>query len=76
MHLSPEYGSDDMRMDVTPIMNKWLDGTYTNHGFIVKRSGSFGNTDTNTDEGSTDRLGTFKFFSGQNQYNISTKVRG
>ena len=25
-----------MRMDVTPIMNKWLDGTYPNHGFIVK----------------------------------------
>ena len=60
-----KYGSDDMRMDVTPIMTKWLDGTYPNNGFIVKRSGSFGNTDTNTDEGSTDRLGTFKFFSGQ-----------
>ena len=25
-----------MRMDVTPIMNKWLDGTYPNNGFIVK----------------------------------------
>ena len=60
-----KYGSDDMRMDVTPIMTKWLDGTYPNNGFIVKRSGSFGNTDTNTDEGSADRLGTFKFFSGQ-----------
>ena len=54
-----------MRMDVTPIMNKWLDGTYPNNGFIVKRSGSFGNTDTNTDEGSQDRLGNFKFFSRQ-----------
>ena len=60
-----EYGSEDMRMDVTPIMNKWLDGTYPNHGFIIKRSGSFGNTDTNTDEGSQDRLGNFKFFSRQ-----------
>jgi len=52
-----------MRMDVTPIMNKWLDGTYPNHGFIVKRSGSFGNTNVNLDEGSQDRLGNFKFFS-------------
>jgi len=60
-----KYGSDDMRMDVTPIMKKWLDGTYPNNGFIVKRSGSFGNSDTNTDEGSSDRLGNFKFFSRQ-----------
>ena len=60
-----EYETDDMRMDVTPIVNKWLDGTYANEGFIVKRSGSLGNTDTNTDEGSQDRLGDFKFFSRQ-----------
>ena len=60
-----QYESDDMRMNVTPIVNKWLDGTYTNHGFIIKRSGSFGNLDTNVEEGNTDRLGTFKFFSRQ-----------
>jgi len=60
-----KYGSDDMRMDVTPIMNKWLDGTYPNNGFIVKRSGSFGNANSNLDEGSTDKLGNFKFFSRQ-----------
>ena len=60
-----EYETDDMRMDVTPIVNKWLDKTYANEGFIIKRSGSLGNTDTNTDEGSTDRLGDFKFFSRQ-----------
>ena len=58
-----KYEDEDMRMDVTPIMNKWLDGTYPNHGFIVKRSGSFGNTNVNLDEGSQDRLGNFKFFS-------------
>ena len=58
-----QYESTDMRMNVTPIVNKWLDGTYTNHGFIIKRSGSFGNLDTNVEEGTTDRLGTFKFFS-------------
>jgi len=60
-----QYETSDMRMDVTPIVNKWLDGTHPNQGFIVKRSGSFENQDTNTDEGSTDRLGNFKFFSRQ-----------
>ena len=60
-----EYETDDMRMDVTPIVNKWLDETYPNEGFIIKRSGSIGNTDENTDEGSQDRLGDFKFFSRQ-----------
>jgi hypothetical protein len=59
------YETGDMRMNVTPIVNKWLDNTYPNDGFIIKRSGSIGNTDTNVDEGSTDRLGTFKFFSRQ-----------
>ena len=43
-------------------MNKWLDGTYPNHGFIVKRSGSFGNTNVNLDEGSQDRLGNLNSF--------------
>ena len=57
------YGTTDMRMDVTPIVNKWLDGTFPNEGFILKRSGSVGNNDTNTDEGSDDRLGNFSFFS-------------
>ena len=57
------YGTTDMRMDVTPIVSKWMDKTYENEGFIIKRSGSLSNTDTNTDEGSTDRLGNFKFFS-------------
>ena len=37
------WGTTDMRMDVTPIVNKWLDGTYPNEGFMLKRSGSVGN---------------------------------
>lgn len=53
----------DMRMEVTDIVNKWLDTTIPNEGFIVKRSGSVGNTDSNTDEGSTTLLGNFSFFS-------------
>ena len=58
-----EFETTDMRMDVTPIVNKWLDGTYVNDGFIIKRSGSFNNEDVNTDEGSSERLGEFRFFS-------------
>ena len=50
-------------MDVTDIVDKWLSGSYTNYGFMVKRSGSVGNTNSNTDEGSTDKLGNFAFFS-------------
>ena len=58
-----EYETRDMRMDVTPIVGDWLTKQYPNNGFIVKRSGSLGNLDGNTDEGSTDRLGNFSFFS-------------
>jgi hypothetical protein len=61
-----------MRMDVTPIVNKWLDKTYTNEGFIVRRSGSIKVTDNGVtlrsgsgEEGNTDHLGNFKFFSRQ-----------
>ena len=34
------WGTEDMRMDVTPIVNKWLDETYPNEGFMIKRNGS------------------------------------
>ena len=53
----------DMRMDVTNIMKQWLSSSIANEGFIVKRSGSIGNTSSSLDEGSTDRLGNFSFFS-------------
>ena len=59
------YKTRDVRMDVTPIVNKWLGSTRPNEGFILKRSGSIGNLDINTDEGSNDRLGNFSFFSRQ-----------
>ena len=58
-----EYETRDMRMDVTPIVDDWLTKEYPNNGFIIKRSGSLGNLDSNTDEGSADRLGNFSFFS-------------
>ena len=53
----------DMRMDVTDIVNKWFDGTINNDGFMIKRSGSIGNSDVDLDEGSSTKLGNFKFFS-------------
>jgi len=66
------WSTGDMRMDVTPIVNKWLDETYTNEGFIVRRSGSIKVTDNGVtvksgsgDEGNSDHLGNFKFFSRQ-----------
>ena len=63
--LSFNHNSSDFRMDVTDIVNKWLDSSdpLVNHGFMVKRSGSVGNLDTSVDEGSTDSLGSFSFFS-------------
>ena len=67
------FKSKDMRMDVTGIVNAWLDETIPNEGFILKRSGSyydptttsgsFGNNDSGSDEGNSTRFGNFSFFS-------------
>jgi|TARA_R100000030_G_scaffold81755_2_gene64493 hypothetical protein len=55
----------DVRMDVSGIVNNWIysGSTYPNEGFMLKRTGSLGNTDTSLDEGSTTHLGHFSFFS-------------
>ena len=60
-----DHTSEDMRMDVTDIMNALLTSgsLYPNNGFLVKRSGSLGTIQTTDDEGSTDRLGNLSFFS-------------
>jgi len=47
--------SNDLRMDVTDIVNNWLSVSVPNEGFIVKRSVA--------DEANTTHLGTFKYFS-------------
>ena len=60
---SIEYKTSDVRMNVTDIVNRWLEGAVPNDGFIVKRSGSVGNLDSGSDEGSNSRLGTLSFFS-------------
>tara|TARA_Y100000593_G_scaffold90789_1_gene178001 strand:- start:112 stop:1257 length:1146 start_codon:yes stop_codon:yes gene_type:complete len=62
------WGTEDMRMDVTPIVNSWLDKTYPNEGFMLKRSGSVEVTNIQSgsgEEGNTDLLGNFSFFSRQ-----------
>jgi hypothetical protein len=46
--------SIDMRMNVTDIVKKWIDGTIDDHGFIIKR--------TTADERSGVIMGTLKFF--------------
>ena len=47
--------SIDMRMDVTGIVNNWINGVVPNEGFMIKRSGSA--------ETDNSRLGNFSFFS-------------
>ena len=58
-----DHETTDMRMNVTDIMKKWLSGSVPNHGFMVKRTGSIGNTSSSLDEGSSGSLGHFAFFS-------------
>ena len=62
------WGTEDMRMDVTPVVNSWLDETYPNEGFMIKRTGSIEvqNIKSGSEaEGNTDVLGSFAFFSRQ-----------
>ena len=59
----------DLRMDVTDIVWKWLGSTVPNEGFMIKRSGSLGNSDTNVEEGNVTRYGNFIFF-GRNTHTV------
>ena len=54
----------DLRMDVTGIVNNWIysGSAYANEGFILKRSGSVGNTNVSASEGNTTHYGHFIFF--------------
>ena len=58
-----DHETTDMRMNVTDIMKKWLSGSIPNFGFMVKRTGSIGNTSSSLDEASSGSLGHFAFFS-------------
>ena len=47
--------TNNLNVEVTDYISEWLDGTRTNNGFIVKKS--------KTDEQSTTKFGSIKFFS-------------
>ena len=60
--------TEDLRMNVTDIVQWWLEGSASNEGFMVKRSGSMldksaGTINASSDEGSSGSLGSFSFFS-------------
>ena len=60
-----DHKTTDLRMNVTDIVNRWLEQDVPNEGFMVKRSGSVGNTSTASadTEGNSTRLGNLSFFS-------------
>jgi hypothetical protein len=62
------YESPDINMNVTDIVDKWLDGTNNNYGFLLKFSGSNENANlTFASSSETDDVthGNLKFFSSQ-----------
>lgn len=60
------YQSPDIEMDVTGIVNSWLDSTISNNGLILKWGGS--------QEDSTDIKGDINFFSSDAQSIYSPKI--
>ena len=60
------YESPDVNMDVTDIVNNWLNGTVPNNGLILKWSGS--------QENSTDISGDINFFSSNANSIYSPKI--
>ena len=60
------YESPDVNMDVTDIVNNWLDGTTSNNGLILKWSGS--------QEDSSDYSGDINFFSADANSIYSPKI--
>ena len=60
------YESPDVNMDVTDIVNNWLDGTIPNNGLILKWSGS--------QEDSSTETGNINFFSADANSIYSPKI--
>lgn len=52
---SYDYSSTDIRIEVTSIVNDWLNGTLPNNGFVVKKA--------NTDEQNANQFVKLKYFS-------------
>ena len=61
-HQNFNHEPTDLRMDVTDIVWNWVDGRIPNEGFMLKRSGSGDNSDSNVEEGNTTKYGNFIFF--------------
>ena len=59
------YQSPDIEMNVTDIINKWLDGTRQNEGFIIKwdTNDSNLNPTSQSQEDSVDKSGDINFYS-------------
>lgn len=49
-----DFGNPDLRMDITNIVNSWVNNVFPNYGLILKRDTS--------DEFSVSKLGSIKFF--------------
>lgn len=64
------YQTPDIEMDVTTIVNKWVDGDIKNNGFILMRSGSIG---VDGEESDSTRQ-TLKFFSRNTNTIYSPKL--
>ena len=67
------YESPDINMDVTDIVNKWLDGTIENNGFVISFSGSIG-TGQEVNSGSAANFAKLKFFSNNTHTIYSPKL--
>jgi|TARA_R110002167_G_scaffold40887_1_gene125241 hypothetical protein len=61
-HQNFTHEPSDVRMDVTDIVWNWVDGRVPNEGFMLKRSGSGDNSNSNVEEGNKTRYGNFIFF--------------
>lgn len=60
------YESGDVRMDITDMCKKWISGSITNHGVLLKRSGS--------EERDSKSRGSLKFFSRDTHTIYSPKL--
>jgi len=70
------YESPDVNMNVTDIVNKWLDGTRQNEGFIIKwdSNDSSMNSTSQSQEDSSDYTGDINFFSSNANSIYSPKI--
>ena len=70
------YQSPDIEMNVTDIVNKWLDGTRQNEGFIIKwdSNDSNMNSTSQSQEDSSTETGDINFFSSNANSIYSPKI--